>query len=135
RAPQRLLDLTQSVAVVNRRTGVLEQVIQVEAEAVAARRDAGVDDVESELIERRGGAREAVAPRAREDQHRGGAAHAVRIERHQRFIGTGFALGQQLRVPGDLLGGVLQEIAGAEARPYSEDARLAHLVLEQQAPR
>ena len=60
----------------------------------------------------------------RVDQHRGGAAHAARLERHQRLVRGGVALGEQPRVPGDLLGGVLQEIAGREARPDGGDAPL-----------
>ena len=60
RAPQRAFDLADALAVGDRRAVVFEHVIEVEAEAVGGRRDARVDDVESQLVEHRGRAREAV---------------------------------------------------------------------------
>ena len=47
-----MLDLRQPIAVGDRCAIVLEQMVQIEAEAIAGRSDASVDDVEPELIER-----------------------------------------------------------------------------------
>jgi hypothetical protein len=126
-----VLDLRQPVTVGDRRAIVLEQMVQVEAEAIAGGSDARVDDVEAELIEGGRGAREPVPAGARIDQCGAGAAHAARIERNQRLIGGGIALGQELRVPCDFLGGVLQEVARSEARPHRHDVFLRHAALEQ----
>ncbi len=51
------------VLVGDRRAVVLEHVIQVQAEAIAGGRDPRIDDVEPELVEHRGGAREPMAAR------------------------------------------------------------------------
>ena len=90
--------------IADRRAVIFEQVIQIQAEPIAGGCDARIDDIQSELIEGGGGARKAVPARAREDQRRSRAAHARGVERHQRLIRAWFALGQQARMPGDLLG-------------------------------
>ncbi len=59
----------------------------------------------------------------------------LRIERDQRLIGAGLALGQQPRVPGDLLGRVLQEVRGREARPGALDVGRGHAALAAAAAR
>ena len=102
---------------------VFEHVIEVEAEAVAGRRDARVDDVEAELVEHRGGAGEAVVAMRREREDGGGAALAARLHRDQRVFAAGLAVGEQLRVPGDFLGRVPQEVRGGEALPGARDLR------------
>ena len=86
RAPQRLLDLVDAIGVGDGRAVVFQHVVEVEAEAVGRGRDARVDDGQAQLVEHGGGAREAVAAVRRIDQDGGGAALAVRLHGHQRFI-------------------------------------------------
>src|SRR5258708_39892989 len=112
-----MLDLGLAVLIRDRRAVVLEQMIEIQAEAVPGRGDARIDDVETELIERGRGAGEAMAARAREDQRRGRAADAARIERHERLIGRRIGPAEEPSVPGALLRGVLQGPAGGEAGP------------------
>src|SRR5690348_11425467 len=99
-----MLDFREPVAIGDGRAIILEQMVEIEAEAIAGRRDARVHDVQSKLIERGGRAREPVPAWPRKDQCGGGATYAARIERNQRLIGSGIAFRQQLRVPGNLLG-------------------------------
>src|SRR5258708_13413196 len=98
-----MLDLGLAVLIRDRRAVVLEQMIEIQAEAVPGRGDARIDDVETELIERGRGAGEAMAARAREDQRRGRAADAARIERHERLTGHRIALAKNPCVPASIL--------------------------------
>ena len=70
-----------------------------------------------ELVEHRGGDGEAVVAMWREREDGGGAALAARLHGHQRILAAGFAIGEQLRVPGHFLGRVPQEIGRREAFP------------------
>src|SRR5215468_2552890 len=130
-----MLDLGESIAVGDRRAIVLEQMIEIQAEAIAGGSDARIDDVETELIEGGRGARKPVPAWAGEDQRGGGAAYAARVERHQRLIGGGIALGEQLRVPRDFLRRVLQEVSCSETLPHGGELGFRHAALEQRPAR
>ena len=90
-----MFDVTNAHRIRQLDTRVLEHVIHVEAEAVARRRDASIDDVQTQLIEDRRRAGEAMPARSRKYQHRGGAANTVRVESYQRLIGADIPLRQE----------------------------------------
>ena len=123
RAPQRALDFADALAVGDRRAVFFEHVIEIEAEAVAGGRDPCVDDIEAELVEHRGGDGEAVVAMRREREDGGGAAFAARLHGDQRIFAAGFAIGEQLRVPGHFFGRVPQEVRGGEPFPGARDFR------------
>ena len=106
--------------------------IGVEREAVTDRGDAGLQNIEPELIEHGRRAREPVAPMRRIDHDRRRAALAVRLDGHQGLIAVSLTRRQGTRVPGDLLGRVAQEVDGRQARPGALDRLRLHTRAAQQ---
>ena len=118
RARELALDAGHALTVGDRLAGVLEHEVGVEAAAVGSRRDARVLDAEALLVEGRGRARKAVAAAVRVHQHDGRAA-AARVfgDRDERARVAGSRARDARRVPGDLGGGVAQEVRVGERGP------------------
>ena len=84
------------------------------------------DDVEAQLVEDGGGARETVlAPRRVDEHDRRAAAARVLGDGDERARVAGLARGEHGRVPGDLRGGVPQEVGVGEASPRRARPRSA----------
>jgi hypothetical protein len=99
-------------------------VVEVDAVAIARRGDAGIDDVESELIEHGRGACKSVLAVRRKRHDRRRTALALGLHRHHRVVAPRLARREHAGVPGDLLRGVPQEVRVREHRPDAVHGRV-----------
>ena len=119
RAGEGVLDLLVALGIGDRRAVFFEHVINVDAVAIARRRDARIDDVEPELIEHGGGTRKAVLAVRSAGHDRGRAALALGLHRHHGHIIL--LAGELAREPGDLLRRVPEKTAIGELLPDGVD--------------
>ena len=125
-APQAVFDFANAAGVGDDGAVVLEHHIGLEAEAIGAGDQPCVHDVETHLIEHRGGSRKASqAPRGVRE-HGGAAALRQLPNRDQRCVVVLMPVGEQGGLPGDLLRRVAQEVRFGPLRPDPRDLFRRH---------
>src|SRR5882724_2888854 len=125
--PETALDFLQPLRVGYHRAVVLQYYVGLQTEAISAGDQARVDDVQSHLIQHRGGAREAVQAIGCIRENDSPTAVGELPDRDEWRVVVRVAAGKHARLPCDLLGRVAQKVRLGPLRPYGRDPRVRYV--------